>query len=106
MDAFEINDLIQQQAGGNGRYLEFLRKSSMSMGIYRLPANGKDMQQPHQEDEVYYVLEGKGMIHVSGEDRAVQTGSTVFVAAQEVHYFHTIEEELILLVFFAPAETE
>ncbi|MEM7332798.1 MAG: cupin domain-containing protein [Chloroflexota bacterium] len=106
IDAYEIKDLIEQQASENGRYFEFLRKQSMSMGIYRLPAQGKDYQEPHLEDEVYYVLSGKGMLHVEGVDRPVQPGSTLFVAAHEVHYFHTISEELVLLVFFAPAEAD
>jgi quercetin dioxygenase-like cupin family protein len=46
------------------------------------------------------------MIHVDGEDRPVKTGTTIYVAAHDTHYFHTITEDLTILVFFAPAETE
>lgn len=104
MDAFELNDLIAQQAASEKPYLEFLRVSSMSMGLYVLSAGGKDPQQPHREDEVYYVVRGQGTIMVDGQDRPVQAGSIVFVAAGVEHRFHSITEELAILVFFAPAE--
>ena len=74
------------------------------MGLYVLPAGGVDAQLPHTEDEVYYVLSGVAKIKVADEDRDVQAGSIVYVAKNVEHRFHTIEEELTLLVFFAPAE--
>ena len=104
MDAFAIADILQQRDDSGKRYLEFLRVPSLSVGVYVLPAGGDDLQQPHAEDEVYYVLAGHGMIHVAGEDRPVEAGSVIYVAAHAVHYFHTIRDELRILVFFAPAE--
>lgn len=104
MQAFETAELIRQQQQGSTRYLEFLRVASLSMGLYVLPAGGQDTQQPHSEDEVYYVVSGAGMIRVGEEDRPVQAGSVVFVAAHVRHYFHNIREALHILVFFAPAE--
>jgi mannose-6-phosphate isomerase-like protein (cupin superfamily) len=74
------------------------------MGLYRLPAGGTDPQLPHTEDEVYYVVSGVAQINVAGEDRPVQAGSIVYVAANAPHKFHSIEQDLDVLVFFAPAE--
>ncbi|HEX9924560.1 MAG TPA: cupin domain-containing protein [Anaerolineae bacterium] len=105
MDAFEIADVIAQQTASDRAYLEFLRVPALSMGLYVLPAGGVDPQQPHQEDEVYYVINGRGMITVGDEDRPVEPGSIVFVGAGVEHRFHSISEELKLLVFFAPAES-
>jgi mannose-6-phosphate isomerase-like protein (cupin superfamily) len=76
----------------------------MSLGLYALPAGGTDPQQPHAEDEVYYIISGQGAIRVGNEDRAVGPGSVVFVAAKVEHRFHSITEDLQILVFFAPAE--
>lgn len=76
----------------------------MSMGLYELPAGGEDPQQPHGEDEVYYILRGLGVIQVDGEDQPVRAGSLIFVAAHAQHKFHSIHEDLSILVFFAPAE--
>lgn len=106
MDAFEISQLIIEQQSSGKSYLEFLRVPSLSVGLYTLPAGGTDPQQPHSEDEVYYIVEGQGFIRVGQEDRAVETGTIVFVAANVEHRFHTISEDLKILVFFAPAESE
>ncbi len=104
MEAFELAELLDERIRSERPYLEFLRKPSMSAGLYVLPAGGVDGQKPHTEDEVYYVLNGRATIMVGGEERPVRAGSAVFVAANVEHRFHSIEEELVLLVFFAPAE--
>lgn len=104
MDAFEISEIMAQQQQSGKLYLEFLRVPSLSLGLYALPAGGIDPQKPHTEDEVYYVVSGQGAVRVGQEDREVKSGSLVFVKAGVEHRFHSITEDLNLLVFFAPAE--
>jgi mannose-6-phosphate isomerase-like protein (cupin superfamily) len=104
MERFEIEQLLGQQKQAGRAYFEFLRKPSLSMGLYGLLAGSVDPQSPHTEDEVYYVVSGKAQIRVGEEDRSVMAGSIVFVAANVPHRFHTIAEDLMVLVFFAPAE--
>jgi mannose-6-phosphate isomerase-like protein (cupin superfamily) len=104
MEAFEMAELIVKRQEADRPYLEFIRRPSLSVGLYVLPAGGVDRQTPHTEDEVYYVVRGHGVVNVAGEDRVVQPGSAVYVGAGVEHYFHIITEELVILVFFAPAE--
>jgi mannose-6-phosphate isomerase-like protein (cupin superfamily) len=104
MQAFELSELLRQRADSDKPYFEFLKVPDLSVGLYALPAGGKDPQVPHTEDEVYYIVGGKARIKVAGEDRAVQAGSVVYVAKNAEHRFHSIEAELTVLVFFAPAE--
>jgi len=104
MQAFEILDLIEQQRQHNDAYFEFLRVPALSMGVYSLPAHASDGQLPHSEDEVYYVVSGQAEILVGAENRVVEAGSIIFVAATVEHRFHSISEDLTVLVFFAPAE--
>ena len=104
MQAFELAQIISQREASNKLYLEFLNVPDLSMGLYVLPAGEIDPQSPHTEDEVYYVVSGKAKILVADENRDVQAGSVVYVAKNIAHRFHSIEEELTLLVFFAPAE--
>ena len=103
MDAFEFSELVRQQDQSGERYLEFLTVPTMSLGVYSLPAGGVDTQQPHTEDEIYYVVSGRSTISVDGEDRPVEPGSVVFVGAHVDHRFHTITEDMTILVVFAPA---
>ena len=104
MDVFELADMQQTRAAASKAYLEFVRESSMSVGLYEIPAGGLDGQQPHTEDEVYYVISGRGRISVGGEDQPVAPGSTIFVATGVPHTFHDIIEDLLLFVAFGPAE--
>jgi mannose-6-phosphate isomerase-like protein (cupin superfamily) len=86
-------------------YLEFLRVSSMSAGVYVLSPGSADPQKPHNEDELYYVVRGQGRMRVGTEERHVNAGSVIFVKANEEHRFLDVREELVVLVFFAPAES-
>jgi mannose-6-phosphate isomerase-like protein (cupin superfamily) len=103
---FHLDDLLRQRAGKNRLYLEFLRVPAMSAGVYVLPAGGTDPQKPHREDEMYYVVRGRARMQIGSEHAEVRAGSVIFVEAELEHRFHDIEEELEVLVFFAPAEQE
>ena len=104
MDAYEVSDLLLRRTATNRAYLEFLRHPSMSLGLYVLAAGGRDPQTPHDEDEVYVVVRGRGRIRVGDEDRPVEAGSIVFVPKRVEHRFHSIDEELVIVVGFAPPE--
>ncbi len=105
MDAFDLDNLLRRQSESGKAYLEFIRVPPLSLGLYVLPAGGTDPQKPHAEDEVYYVLAGRATVRVGTEERAVQPGTVLFVPARVAHHFHSIREELRLLVFFGPAES-
>ncbi len=104
MEAFEIGDITRRLQKSDKAYLEFLRSPSLSVGLYVLPPSAVDEQNPHTEDEVYYVLRGSAQFRAGEEDRVAQAGSVLFVDSGLEHRFHSIEEELHVLVFFAPPE--
>jgi mannose-6-phosphate isomerase-like protein (cupin superfamily) len=102
---FEIEQLEQQRRHSGKSYLELLRIPAMSAGVYTLPAGASDLQKPHKEDEMYYVVRGRARMRAGSDDRTISAGSVIFVAAEVEHRFYEIAEELVVLVFFAPAET-
>jgi mannose-6-phosphate isomerase-like protein (cupin superfamily) len=104
MDAFELADVAAEREAGGQPYLEFITVSDLSVGLYVLAAGQPDLQQPHTEDEVYYVVSGRGRITVGDDVREVRPGSIVFVGATVPHRFHDITEDLTILVAFGPAE--
>jgi mannose-6-phosphate isomerase-like protein (cupin superfamily) len=104
VDAFELTELESRQAAIGAPWLEFLRSSELSAGLYVLPVGALDGQSPHTEDEVYVVMSGRAAIRVGDEDRPVRVGSVVFVEAGVDHRFHDIEDDLSILVVFAPPE--
>ena len=109
VETFDVASLEEARAEVQRRtgelYLEFLRRDSMSCGLYVLEAGATDPQGPHQEDEVYLVLSGRARLRAGDRDDLVGPGSVAFVAQNVPHRFHDISERLSVLVFFAPAES-
>lgn len=104
MHAWEITDVEAAHAAAGKLYHEFLRVPDLSAGLYVLEAGASDPQSPHTEDELYYVISGRGVVTVGSETRPVVPGTLIFVAATVPHRFHDIAERLELLVLFGPAE--
>ena len=103
MDAHEVPEIDPQPRDADGHgYVDFLASTKLNVGLAIWPAGSTDRQKPHREDEVYYVISGRGSIRVADEDRPVKPGSLVFVAAQVEHRFHDITEDLRVLVLWAP----
>lgn len=103
-DTWQIFDLEQLQrhlTDAPVQYREFLKVPALSCGLYRLQAGARDMQSPHDEDEIYYVLAGKAKMKLGDEERTVGPGSLLYVSATESHSFFEIVEDMTLLVFFA-----
>jgi mannose-6-phosphate isomerase-like protein (cupin superfamily) len=98
---FQVDELLARKRGMTSPYLEFLRVPTLSCGLYTLKAGAKDLQGPHDEDEVYLVLSGRGRLRVNGSEQAVERGTLLFVRATSEHSFFEIEEDMTLLVFFA-----
>ncbi|MGK0261014.1 MAG: mannose-6-phosphate isomerase-like protein (cupin superfamily) [Candidatus Azotimanducaceae bacterium] len=101
---FDINELAALQSGKNSatpQFTEFLNVDSMHCGLYFLPKGSKDMQSPHDEDEMYYVFQGSAKMRVANQEKVVKPGMLLYVKAAEEHSFFEIEEDMILLVIFA-----
>ena len=104
MDIWEMAELIEARENLGERYLEFFiaEADTLSLGLYVLDAGDTDPQQPHTEDEIYYVVSGSAHFQKGDEDREVSTGTVIFVEAEAPHRFHSVTETLTLLVVFAP----
>ena len=106
MSGFQAFDLksLRERLAAPVAYAEFVRRPDLSLGLYVLAAGGTDPQSPHSEDEAYFVVSGRGRFTAGDQERAVSPGDTLFVPAHLPHRFHDIEQELVLLVCFGPAE--
>jgi cytidylate kinase len=102
--AVDLGRLAVVHRGSTRRYLEALRTGGLSAGLYRVPQGAEGDQRPHGEEEVYLVLEGRGRFRMGDEDFAVEPGFLFTVPARVEHRFHSITDELLMLVFFAPPE--
>ena len=99
MHSFEFESVRERLAAGSGGYEIVHESLGLEIGIYVLVAPEPDRQQPHEDDEVYYVLEGRGTLDVEGETVELQEGHAVFVPAHAEHRFSAYELLSLLVVF-------
>jgi mannose-6-phosphate isomerase-like protein (cupin superfamily) len=91
-----VKDRLREAGGG---YEVVHESAGLELGVYVLVAPEPDRQQPHEDDEVYVVLEGTGVLEVEGEQVAVKEGSAVFVEAGADHRFTAYEHLSVLVIF-------
>lgn len=98
---FDLDEVKAKLSGERVEYLEILGVPALNCGLYHLPAGSRDMQAPHDEDEVYLVLSGRARMRLGDAERDVGAGSLLYVSATTEHSFFEIEEDMTLLVIFA-----
>ena len=99
---FEVRAVQRRLAAANGGYELVHRSPGLEVGVYVLVAPEPDRQQPHEDDEVYVVLEGRGTLEVEGESFEVGEGQALFVPAHAEHRFTGYESLSLLVTFTRP----
>jgi mannose-6-phosphate isomerase-like protein (cupin superfamily) len=102
MHAFGVGSVVEKLRAAGGGYEVVHESAGVELGVYVLVAPEADRQQPHEDDEIYVVLEGSGTLTVDGAPVDVKEGDAVFVEAGAEHRF-TAYEQLALLVLFERA---
>lgn len=97
--AFAIREVQRRLAAENGGYEIVHRSPGLEVGVYVLAAPEPDTQQPHEDDEVYVVLEGRGVLDVDGRSFPVGEGDALFVEAGAEHRFTGYESLSVLVIF-------
>jgi mannose-6-phosphate isomerase-like protein (cupin superfamily) len=94
------SERLRAQSGG----YEIVHESpGLEVGVYVLVAPEPDRQQPHEDDEIYIVLEGRGFLDVEGEGKELEEGDAIFVPAGADHRFTGYEGLSLLVVFTQPS---
>src|SRR5213596_3179877 len=105
MDALNIEATRRRLEVAGGGYEVVHESPGLEVGVYVLVAPEPDRQQPHEDDELYVVLEGNGVLDVAGESASLSEGQAAFVAAGVEHRFSGYEH-LSVLVIFAKAGSQ
>ena len=97
--SFDVGHVAERLAAGNGGYEIVHESPGVEVGVYVLVAPEPDRQQPHEWDEIYVALEGRGVLTVEGEAVQLEEGAAVFVRAGAEHRFTSYESLSVLVVF-------
>jgi len=97
--AFGVGSVVEKLRAAGGGYEIVHESPGLELGVYVLVAPEADRQQPHEDDEIYVVLDGDGILQVEGTDVPVEQGDAVFVEAGADHRFVAYEQLAVLVIF-------
>jgi len=95
----EIQRAKERLVANGGGYDVVHESAGLELGVYVLVAPEPDRQQPHEDDEVYIVLEGRGTLEVEGQLIEMHEGQATFVPAGADHRFVGYEQLSVLVIF-------
>ncbi|HEX5800330.1 MAG TPA: cupin domain-containing protein [Gaiellaceae bacterium] len=104
MHLFGVERAKERLAAAGGGYEIVHESPGLEIGVYVLVAPEPDRQQPHDDDEVYVVLEGRGVLEVEGVATPLEEGEGLFVPAGAEHGFTGYEQLAVLVIFDRPKE--
>ena len=88
-------------ASDDGLYGVLLEHGTMELGYYR--PQGEDLQEPHDQDEIYIVHAGRGVFACGGERLAFEPGDALFVPAGMEHRFEEFTDDFgAWVIFYGP----
>ncbi len=97
---FDLSNSLEKIKNSNSYFHTFINKDSLAAGVLVLKPGEEDTQEPHDSDEVYYVISGDGFLKIKDKDYKVSKDKLFFVAKDVEHYFHGNKKELKVLYFF------
>lgn len=80
------------------RFASVLQRPGLEVEIYA--PRGLDPQTPHDRDEVYLVISGRGVFRNGGRTHSFGPGDLMFVPAGVEHRFEEFGDDLALWVLF------
>lgn len=95
----EAQDGIPSPSGE--RAVVVFRRGSLNVAL-SLPLHTRP-QTPHSQDEIYFVVRGRGVLYHDGKRDSFQPGDLLFVAAGIEHQIDDISEDFAMWrVFYGP----
>jgi mannose-6-phosphate isomerase-like protein (cupin superfamily) len=97
VERFQLEEVAARL--GPGGYEVVFDSPAIELGVYVLVAPQPDEQEPHDQDEIYVVLEGSGVLTVAGEEVELNRDDAAFVAAGTEHRFSAYQRLTLLVLF-------
>lgn len=98
---FDVKKYIGEIRNSKEYFHTFLNRQNIAAGVLVLQPGEEDTQTPHDDDEVYYVVNGDGYLKVNNKDYEVSEGKAFYVQKNIPHKFFGNKKELIVLYFFS-----
>jgi mannose-6-phosphate isomerase-like protein (cupin superfamily) len=97
-DRSRVIHLVEAKAGIPGpageRAVTVLQRGTLDVAL-GLPLR-PSQQSPHAQDEIYFIIRGRGVLIHDGKRDPFESGDLLFVAAGIEHQFEDVTEDLAL----------
>ena len=101
---FDATEYLNKLKTNNSYFHTFINRKSLAVGVIFLKPGENDTQDPHDSDEIYYILDGNGFLHINEKSYPVKKGQIYFVAKNTPHRFYGNTENLLVLYFFGGSD--
>ena len=102
---FNLRDNLDKIKKSDSYFHTFINKDSLATGILILKPGEEDTQEPHESDEVYFIISGNGFLKIKNKDYEISKDKLFFVSKNVPHYFHSNTKELKVLYFFGGSDS-
>ena len=102
---YDTEKYLKQISNSNSYFNTFLSRSTLAAGILSLDPSEDDTQEPHDSDEMYYILNGNGFLRINKTDYTIKPGKAFFVPKNMDHYFFGNTKKLTVLYFFGASSS-
>ena len=97
---YDISEYIEKIKKSDDYFHTFINLQSLAAGVLVLQPGEEDTQEPHESDEVYFIIKGDGFLKIKNKDYQIKPNKMYFVSKEIEHYFHGNKKELVVLYFF------
>ena len=102
---FDTTEYLNKLKRSNSYFHTFVNRESLAVGVLFLKPGENDTQEPHDSDEIYYILDGNGFLEINDESHRIKKGQTYFVAKDVRHHFYGNTKNLSALYFFGGSDS-
>jgi len=97
---FDVAKYVDKVRKDPNFFHTFINRQNLAAGVLVLQPGEEDTQEPHESDEVYFIIKGDGFLRIKNKDYPIKENKMYFVAKDIEHYFHGNKKELVVLYFF------
>ena len=102
---FDTIQYLNKLKKSNSYFHTFIDKKSLAVGVIFLKPGEKDTQDPHESDEIYYILDGNGFLQINDKSYRIKKEEIYFVAKDVPHHFYGNTKNLSVLYFFGGSDS-
>ena len=102
---FDVDKYIEKIKKSDNYFHTFINNENLAAGVLVLQPGEEDTQEPHDSDEVYFIIKGNGFLKIKNKDYQISENTMYFVEKKAPHFFYGNSKELTVLYFFSGSDS-